>query len=64
MNQAFSTLFGIGMAVVPIVGIILCFPTRTRRWGQGLLLGIPLALGGALVIGAGLCVVLIAGGDF
>lgn len=59
-DVAFSRLFGVGLCAVPIAGVTMCFPENTRRWGQGTLLGIPLAIGGALVVGAGLCVALLA----
>lgn len=38
--------------VVPLVGFILIFPERTRRWGAGILLGVALSF----VVGFAACV--------
>jgi drug/metabolite transporter (DMT)-like permease len=51
-----STVALLTPLAVLVVGLVLVFIERTRRWGAGLLLGFAVSL----VIGAGACVVLLA----
>ena len=42
--------------VVLVAGLVLSFPSTTRRWGTGLLIGFAVSL----VVGAGACVAIFA----
>jgi hypothetical protein len=56
-------VFGLGLLAplaVLVVGVVLVIPDRTRQWGIGLLVGFL----GALILGAGACVAIIATWDY